>query len=149
MITFIIRTPEVLYISYRIRVRFLCCMDVVVHPDLSLHVPCPNVELSSLLFLIGTWCFLGSTSQCILFLLKKKIFHPFPCVYILLTFNILPHMSKFSEEFPDSYIGHDYSLSVIYKISHILKIKSLIYLILISFCDAFFSTLPIRTKSQG
>ena len=33
-------------------------------------------------------------------------------------------MSKFFEEFPDSYIGHDHSL--IYKTSHILNIKYLI-----------------------
>lgn len=41
----------------------------------------------------------------------------FPCVYILSLFNVLTQMSKFFEEFPDSYIGHDHS--VIYKISHI------------------------------
>lgn len=93
-------------------------MDTVVHLDLSLHVLCPNVKLSSLLFLISTWCSLGSASLYFLFLLKKMTPPTlFPCVYILSLFNVLTQMSKFFEEFPDSYIGHDHS--VIYKISHI------------------------------
>lgn len=81
MITFIIKTPDVFYISYRIKVRFLCWMDISSLWLLSSHT-LPNCQAKQPFIPMDTQCFLGSVSQCILFLLKK-MFSPISiCLYL-------------------------------------------------------------------